>query len=556
MNSNNKKDIELFYERFNQLPEYYKLEKVHQLIHDPNAKATHRINLKFKPLKFIIMASVPIIFLAAYLSWPGTVKEDYVSIGPTSVEPVKETTEIILGKSNSDPEKVIKDKPSVSDPIQTMADNIRGEYLPNLTTNNGDGDIVVTDTVVEPDCFWPDDTLLDKHSLFIYLSNEELLKLGVELYSDSMYYSNNAPNGSKRSAMYNMKGDPLKFTQHNFELTHNSDTLCTRHHWGHRFYNEIDTLLPVVINISDEAMILWFTSHPDIFTALPERYSYLQGVYKQLICLRKKNPDRQYVNYWVKERNQVLDKINYLELTKEELGDIGIGIFKDSIRIVDATESFKYYFTDRKLDVGTWCCKDGQEVPEIPNLFPTLITDIKGLEQHTFGNWMKSSDSPQSAFNTLIPVLMPFSDYIKGRNYQYVYWYYPTEDFLNALPERYRNTLKAEIEYINTGISNENANCTYFEACKSTLQLDGLKVYPNPAAFNVTVEFSSDKATEGSISLVNISGAMIRDLVSQTEFQAGQNTFKCDLSGVSSGVYLVYIVTSEGFKTQRLIVSD
>ena len=91
-----------------------------------------------------------------------------------------------------------------------------------------------------------------------------------------------------------MKSDEFRFTTFKYRLVYTSDTLCTRYRWGHQFYNEIDTLLPIVIHIMDETKLLWFTPHPAIYKALPERYSYLQGIYGQLICLKKKNPKRQY----------------------------------------------------------------------------------------------------------------------------------------------------------------------------------------------------------------------------------------------------------------------
>ena len=50
-------DISLFYERFKQLPEYFELEKVRQLINNPNAKAMQRIKINYKPSKLIIMTS-------------------------------------------------------------------------------------------------------------------------------------------------------------------------------------------------------------------------------------------------------------------------------------------------------------------------------------------------------------------------------------------------------------------------------------------------------------------------------------------------------------------
>ena len=62
-------EINLFFTRFKQLPEYFEIEKVHQLINNPDAKATRRINLKFKPFKFMIMTSLFIVGISSLLIW-------------------------------------------------------------------------------------------------------------------------------------------------------------------------------------------------------------------------------------------------------------------------------------------------------------------------------------------------------------------------------------------------------------------------------------------------------------------------------------------------------
>jgi hypothetical protein len=61
---------------------------------------------------------------------------------------------------------------------------------------------------------------------------------------------------------------------------------------------------------------------------------------------------------------------------------------------------------------------------------------------------------------------------------------------------------------------------------------------------------------EGSISLVNISGSQLRTLIPKTSFMTGKNSYKVDLSGITPGIYLVSISTNNGFKTQRLIISQ
>ena len=135
-------------------------------------------------------------------------------------------------------------------------------------------------------------------------------------------------------------------------------------------------------------------------------------------------------------------------------------------------------------------------------------------------------------------------------------WYYPTEDFLNSLPDKIGEELKSEVEIITNNSQSTTKSCTYYEVCKSTLLLDNFKLYPNPANYSVTIEFDVNEEVEGSISIVNIAGARLKTLVPNSTFITGQNTYQLDLSGITPGIYLISINTDKGFKTQRLVVSQ
>jgi hypothetical protein len=186
-----------------------------------------------------------------------------------------------------------------------------------------------------------------------------------------------------------------------------------------------------------------------------------------------------------------------------------------------------------------------------------LITDIKGLELHRFGRIQNSAESKNisSNYDLLIPVLIPLSKYIENRDYSLVFWYYPTDEFISALPKMISKDVKSEIEIITNPNSENKSSCTYFEVCKSTLHLEDFVIFPNPAKYSITIEFDSMNELEGSISLVNISGSQLRTLVSKTSFMSGKNSYQVDLSGITPGIYLVSINTNKGFKTQRLIIS-
>jgi len=556
-------DIGRFFEQFKQLPEYYEFDEVHPLINNPEAKAKWKGKTSFNLLKFIIMTSVFITGVTVLLLWT-TPNKNHKLVNesvPTVSGRIENVTRAGTGKQTvcllKPPIKkkqgeLSKQKDDVGQKVSDVAKLPPVESL-KLSGNTSDK---------INDCTWPKDTVLDKHKLFVYLSNEEILKLGVFIYKkDSVYYYNRTPDGkSNIGRNCNTMNDKNKFTTYAFYSADGSDTACTSHRWGDKFYQQIDTLIPV-ISVLDSGQITWFTPHKSIFAALPERYRYLENVYDHLLCLKKQSPNHQFVNYWDPKRNIVLDKINYLILNRQELQHIGVGIFKDSISLADPTNSFRYLLNDRLLNCGTYYA-NGSVPPEIPNMFPTLLTDIKGLNQGMYGRWIKNNlkqkgnNSGSEIFNTLIPVYFPISEFIRELHYDLVLWYYPTSDFLEALPERYRDEIKSEIGYINSGLKSGSSSCTYFEACKSTLTMeDGVKVYPNPASESATIEFSLKEELSGKISLVSISGSEIKLLVPQTKFMAGFQTHTLNLSNTAPGIYMISIITDKGFKTQRIIIS-
>lgn len=546
-------DFDRFFEDFKQLPEYFSFEKAQALIYNPYA--TYRIKGKrgFNFLKIILMTSAFLASVVIFYFWftPN-------SIGTTDTKST-EGRGIVVTESTAVNKTTRNHRPQVQ-AIGMEADQIayNEEALPDSIIEK-DESVMRTNINFNKGSVstWPRDTVIDKRKLFVYLTKDELSNLGVFLYPDSMYYFN---KGQGRDIKHTINAVPResKFTTFDFTLVYVSDTACTTYRWGHKFYRHIDLLVPVVIKASKASKILWFKPNASFFDALPQRYRHLSNTYFNLRSLKRMNPDHQFVNYWIAENNVVLDKINYLTLSKDELQKIGVGIFKDSISLQDPTRTFWYILYRRK---STYGANRENAIPETPNMFPAMITDIKGLNQGTFGRWTrkrKKIDNQVSpdVFNTLVPVYLPVSDYITQRKYSLILWYHPSDEFLNALPARYRKDLKTEIEYIKSDAKTEKpATCTYFEVCKSTLKVDNLKVYPNPASERINIEFSLNQETNCKISLVNISGIELRLLLPQTRLSAGRAEYSFDLSDVIPGIYILSIKTTEGFKTQRVIVS-
>jgi hypothetical protein len=51
-----------------------------------------------------------------------------------------------------------------------------------------------------------------------------------------------------------------------------------------------------------------------------------------------------------------------------------------------------------------------------------------------------------------------------------------------------------------------------------------------------------------------MAGVPIKQLTTNSLIRAGHNSFKLDLTGIRSGMYLLTVFSDKGFKTKRLIV--
>ncbi len=89
----------------------------------------------------------------------------------------------------------------------------------------------------------------------------------------------------------------------------------------------------------------------------------------------------------------------------------------------------------------------------------------------------------------------------------------------------------------------------------STLQLNELKIYPNPTNGEITVAFFTSEKLKDKISLINIAGQELKVLEPQRIFETGNHILKFNLTGVSNGIYLLTISTDKGYRTQRILIS-
>ncbi len=148
-----------------------------------------------------------------------------------------------------------------------------------------------------------------------------------------------------------------------------------------------------------------------------------------------------------------------------------------------------------------------------------------------------------------------------------VLWFYPTEEFLSKLPERYRKRLRNELSIIAkiengemkadeacSALNNENS---LFDLCR--LSSNGIKdfiVYPNPNSGNeINLKFELIEKCSVEIRLHKMSGQYVETLKTLS-LPAGTQEIKAGFKNkLNPGVYLLSLSTDKGENVvQRLIV--
>jgi hypothetical protein len=453
----------------------------------------------------------------------------------------------------------------------------------NVSTNNS------------PEHHWPADTVLDGKTLFVTLTDEELMKLGIKVTKGVIRYCNKNYDGSHVNINYS----PFE----NIDTTYNSFSYCFScgldfdKHYGIdlKKYHTMDTLLPLKFveykRHPSDTSIWWFTTNHELFNALPERYKNLELKYEELKWLKKKNPNKIFVDYFNLNKNlKRFQNINFIMLNNEELMNLGIELIHDTVsyeKIKSEFTSMRYHSDNARVE---------RNILQVPiynykyllKSHSYLITETNGKTStgSSYG-WgplrkfkQKKISSPIFAtdtfgrnigpkiylentsidYTTLIPILIFVNecdspDKIFRKEWKYIFWYEPDTAFINRLPKSIASVLKPEYDAIVKSGGTSSQSCTYFEVCQSTLTLNRLDVYPNPAQHKVTIAFNAPEDLTGKISLVDIRGSEVKVLQSQTRFAKGENKFQADVSDVSAGIFLIYINTNKGFRTQRIVVT-
>jgi|GEM_PF-3413297 len=81
-----------------------------------------------------------------------------------------------------------------------------------------------------------------------------------------------------------------------------------------------------------------------------------------------------------------------------------------------------------------------------------------------------------------------------------------------------------------------------------------LSIYPNPAADQLKVEFTTENALVPEIRIFDLTGKMVRRF--DKEFILNSEVFKADLdiSDLKSGIYFVKVIQGEQVWSEKLVV--
>jgi hypothetical protein len=197
---------------------------------------------------------------------------------------------------------------------------------------------------------------------------------------------------------------------------------------------------------------------------------------------------------------------------------------------------------------------------------PVLVTDDLGkywrsyrMEDESDRN--NTENELMERISTLIPILVRSGDAYTAQDKQkkrwrpdVILWYEPTPQFLEWLPELLGKEIGTEYEAITR--NQPASTCKYFDACLNVKgRVKSYKVYPNPVVSDLKVVLDLEEAREVSISITDITGRVVKTLMSNITQQAGPREYALDVSGMPEGIYLLLIETNQDERIiQRLIV--
>lgn len=168
-------------------------------------------------------------------------------------------------------------------------------------------------------------------------------------------------------------------------------------------------------------------------------------------------------------------------------------------------------------------------------------------------------------YSKLVPLELKFDKNLLIE--KLILWYYPTNEFVNLLPERYQKVLTNELNIIsklNKGELDLNSACelteeeTFFDICRfqnGAISINN--IYPNPAYQPVvTLDFALSETRDVEINLYDLTGNFIGRISKPQRIENGNHTMKLNLGKLTTGLYLIGLKTDKNeFVSQRIVIN-
>ncbi len=459
----------------------------------------------------------------------------------------------------------------------------------------------------------------------LYLTQEELTRLGFLFNDDGFFYCNKHDGGylnfySDRdpeskvegwSSIFgvgkqaiNQKKDITEFSFYPASITgiageqlqNYSPRVESGSRYGKDYYDDLS--VPVYfpgrwfVDDFTSDRIIWFHVTDEFFSQLPtDKVEKARARILLVKRLRKipGNETKNLVDYELPGINQ--KRVNPIILSRNSMESLGL---KVSINNVEYRFQFENSYVTMGLSIeGSNFKASANAVPQemrfdqnynTPMLGTTLINGeySVAIAAMFYPEVTDTVDFFTNMHDISVPVRF-IDDSLPAVVHKTIFWFYPTEEFFNCLPDSIGIPMAKEYnvnvapklqvftkerlkEMIITGILSgdedqktktlETVPCEYFPSfCEGLPGLDNINVYPNPATdiINVEVIISREKSLDYRI--FDISGRLMIDDVETKKYpDAGMYKQEIDISSLTDGFYLLVLTDDEGAKMTRRVI--
>ncbi len=162
--------------------------------------------------------------------------------------------------------------------------------------------------------------------------------------------------------------------------------------------------------------------------------------------------------------------------------------------------------------------------------------------------------------NKLIPVAIDL-DKTDDIEFDYIFWFDPTADIINKLPEDVQARLEPELLALSetssiceaAAIAGEDSYLDVWRACSGSIE--NLKVYPNPTSGKVNLNYELIDKRNVTVSLHDMFGNKIKTLQNSAATNMGEINKEFVLDGLEAGMYLIVVQTDKDEQAvQRVIL--